>query len=306
MKKSRNFKYRKKSDFIIEAVIVILLLIIAIITVYPFLNVLALSFNEAGDSIKGGITIFPRKFTLNNYAKVMSYPTLINGSVISVLRTLIGAGLSVICTSIMAYTLSRKDFIARKFFNVLFMATMYISGGMVPGYLLMRNLHLFNTFMVYILPGLVGAYYVFLMRSYIEGLPYSLQESAMLDGANDFRIFRTIIFPLSKPSIATITLFYAVNQWNSWFDTYLYNSSNIKLTTLQYELQKIIQSATAAAAAAKNGSVAGLIEASKAGAITPQSIQMAITIVVIVPIILVYPFLQRYFVGGMTVGAVKG
>ncbi len=293
-------------DYIIEGIIVTVLLLIALITVYPFLNVLALSFNDAGDSVKGGITLWPRKFTLNNYAEVMAYPSLINGALISVLRTVIGAGLSTFFTAVMAYTLSRKDFMARKFFNILFMVTMYVSGGMVPGYLLIRDLHLFNSFLVYILPGLVGAFYVFLMRSYIEGLPYSLQESAMLDGANDIRIFRSIILPLSKPSIATVTLFYAVNQWNSWFDTYLYNSSNIKLTTLQYELQKIIQNVSAAAAAAKDGASPSMMDAAKSAAVTPQSIQMAITIVVIVPIILVYPFLQKYFVGGMTVGAVKG
>lgn len=302
MKRSRM----KASDFWIEAVLIVLLVIIAVITVYPFLNVLALSFNESGDSIKGGITIWPRVFTLNNYAKVFQYPTLVNGAVISVLRTVIGSAASVLCTTIMAYTLSRQDFAARKFFNILFMATMYVSGGLVPGYLLIRNLHLFNNFLVYILPGLVGAYYVFLMRSYIDGLPFSLQESAMLDGANDFQIFRKIILPLTKPCLATITLFYAVNQWNSWFDTYMYCSATPGLTTLQYELQKIIQSASAAASAAKNGSVAGMISAAQNGTITPQSIQMAITIVVIVPIILVYPFLQKYFVSGMTVGAVKG
>ncbi len=299
-------KKMKSSDMAVEAVLILILLIIGIVTVYPFLNVLALSFNESGDSIKGGITIWPRVFTLKNYAKVFQYPTLINGAVVSVLRTVIGAGASVMCTTIMAYTLSRRDFAARKLFNILFMATMYISGGLVPGYLLIRNLHLFNNFLVYILPGLVGGYYVFLMRSYIEGLPFSLQESAMLDGANDFQIFSKIILPLTKPCLATITLFYAVNQWNSWFDTYMYCSATPSLTTLQYELQKIIQSASAAASAAKNGSVAGAISAAQNGTITPQSIQMAITVVVIVPIVLVYPFLQKYFVSGMTVGAVKG
>lgn len=296
----------RSPDFWIEAMLIAILVVIAVIAVYPFLNVLALSFNESGDSIKGGITIWPRKFTLNNYAKVFQYPTLVRGAVISVLRTIIGSAASVLCTTVMAYTLSRQDFAARKFFNVLFMATMYVSGGLVPGYLLIRNLHLFNNFLVYILPGLVGAYYVFLMRSYIESLPFSLQESAMLDGANDIQIFYKIVLPLAKPCLATITLFYAVNQWNSWFDTYMYCSANQGLTTLQYELQKIIQSASAAASAAKSGSVAGMISAAQNGTITPQSIQMAITIVVIVPIIMVYPFLQKYFVSGMTVGAVKG
>lgn len=301
-----NLKMSKK-DWAVELVFIAILLLIALATIYPFLNVLAISFNEANDTIRGGITVFPRKFTWNNYAKVLSYPNLITGFVNSVIRTVVGTILSVFATSLVAYTLSRKDFMARKGLNVLFMLTMYLSGGMVPGYLLIRDLHLFNNFLVYIIPGLLGAFYIFLTRSYMEGLPYSLQESAMLDGANDLVIFFKVIFPLCAPTLATVALFYAVNHWNDWFTTYLYCSTNEKLTTLQYELQKIIKSATSAAQqAAQSGNTQALIEQAKSGGVTPQSIQMAITIVVVVPIIMVYPFLQKYFVSGMTVGAVKG
>lgn len=306
MSKNSSFYRRSLGTKIADAIIIIVLLLIGIITIYPFLNVLAISFNDSIDTVRGGITIFPRKFTLDNYKEVFRYPTLMTGAIVSTARTVIGTGASVICTAIMAYTLSRKDFVARKLFNLLFMVTMYVSGGLIPGYLLIRNLDLFNNFLVYILPGLVGAFYVFIVRSYIESLPYSLQESAMLDGANDFQIFWKIIFPLSKPSMATITLFYAVSQWNSWFDTYLYCASNKNLTTLQYELQKIIKSAAAAAQSAQNGNASAAIEAAKSHSITPQSIQMAITIIVVIPIILVYPKLQKYFVSGMTIGAVKG
>jgi putative aldouronate transport system permease protein len=299
-------KIRGKPDRIWDMLIYTFLILIGVITIYPFLNIIAISFNDAGDTIKGGIGILPRKFTLLNYQKVFSYPTLITGFANSVLRTVIGTALSVFCTACMAFTLSRKDFMARKFFNTLFMITMYVSGGMVPGYLLIRNLHLFNNFLVYILPGLVGAFFVFIMRAYVEELPLSLQESAMIDGANDAVIFFKIVIPLSLPSIATVALFYAVGQWNSWFDTYLFCSMNENLTTLQYELQKILNSVTAAAAAAQKGSVQALIESMKSGQITPKSIQMAISVVVVVPIILVYPFLQKYFISGMTIGAVKG
>lgn len=302
-----NIIYRRSiTDRIADAIIVIVLLIIGIVTIYPFLNVLAVSFNDSIDTIRGGITIFPRKFTLNNYKEILRYPTLITGALVSTARTIIGASASVICTALIAYTLSRKDFVARKFFNIIFMVTMYVSGGLIPGYLLIRQLNLFNNFLVYIFPGLVGAFYVFLIRSYIESLPYSLQESAKLDGANDLQIFWKIVLPLCKPSLATITLFYAVNQWNSWFDTYLYCTANKNLTTLQYELQKIIRSASAAAQSASNGSINAAVEATKGNMITPQSIQMAITIIVVVPIILVYPKLQKYFVSGMMIGAVKG
>lgn len=299
-------KLRNRYDWIGDVLIYSFLVVVGIITIYPFLNIIAISFNDSGDTIKGGIGIFPRVFTLQNYQKVFSYPSLITGFVNSVLRTVIGTGLSVFCTACMAFTLSRKDFMARKFFNMLFMITMYVSGGLVPGYLLIRNLDLFNNFLVYILPGLVGAFFVFIMRSYIQELPMSLQESAMIDGGNDAMVFFRIILPLSMPSIATIALFYAVGQWNSWFDTYLFCALNEKLTTLQYELQKILNSVTVAAAAAQRGQANALIENMKMNQITPKSIQMAISVVVVIPIIMVYPFLQRYFIAGMTIGAVKG
>ena len=294
-------------DKVVEVILIVILLIIGIATLYPFLNVLALSFNQANDSVRGGITIFPRKWTLNNYRTVFGYPSLLTGFINSVVRTIIGSVLDVFCTAMLSYVLSRQEFQARRVFNFLFMLTMYVSGGLVPGYLLIRNLHMFNTFAVYIVPGLIGVFNVILMRSYMETLPASLHESAMLDGANDFTIFVRIIFPLAMPSIAAITLFYAVGHWNDWFTTYLYNSLSPDLTVLQYELMKILQSATSLQLqAAKNNDVQALIQMAKTGAITPQSIQMAITIVVIVPIIIVYPFLQKYFVSGMTIGAVKG
>lgn len=292
-----------KKEYIVDIIIYMALILISLATLYPFLHVLALSFNDAYDSVKGGIYLIPRKFTLNNYKEVLSYPTLLIAFRNSVLRTVFGTLLNVVFTAMMAYVLSRKDFAARKLFSTLFIITMYVSGGLIPGYLLIRSLGLMNNFMVYIIPGLVWTFCIIVVRSYIEGLPFSLQESAMIDGASDFTIFAKIIFPLCMPTLATIALFYAVHHWNSWFDTYLYASGNKSLTTLQYELQKIIQSASATASNMQNNINP---EAMKNKIITPEAVQMAITIVVVTPIIIVYPFLQKYFVKGMTVGAVKG
>jgi len=157
-----------------------------------------------------------------------------------------------------------------------------------------------NTFWVYIIPGIVSAWNVFIIRSFMDNLPYALQESAKLDGANDFTIYARIILPLCKPVLATVALFVAVGQWNSWFDNYLYNSSKVQLTTLQYELQKILQSTTVSQSAPRGQSVL-----ENMARVSPQSVKMAITIVVTVPILVVYPFLQKYFVKGMTLGAVK-
>ncbi|MBN2618003.1 MAG: carbohydrate ABC transporter permease [Spirochaetales bacterium] len=278
----------------------LIMAIVLIVTLYPFLNVLAVSLNESLDTVKGGITIFPRKFTTENYKVIFTYQNLLNAFFISVLRTVVGTVAGLIASSMVAYTLSRSDFQARKFFSTFLVLTLYVSGGLIPGFLLMRDLHLINSFWVYILPAIVNAFYIFMIRTYMEGLPFELQESAFIDGASDITVFIKIILPLSTPVLATIALFIAVGQWNSWFDTYLYNGSNDLLSTLQFELMKILQSTQTGSDMARNNNVLEQMTT-----VTPDSIKMAITIVTVVPIIMVYPFLQKYFVKGMTIGAVK-
>ncbi|MCV9888738.1 MULTISPECIES: carbohydrate ABC transporter permease [Bacillaceae] len=280
----------------------IFLLIVMIVTLYPFLNVLAISLNESTDTVRGGIYAWPREFTLNNYLEIMKYDHLVTGFFNSVLRTVIGTILGVFAQAMVAFTLSRADFQGRKFVSTFLVLTMYFSGGLIPGYMLIRDLGLMNSFWVYILPGLVSAFNIIIIRSFMDGIPFSLQESAKMDGANDFTIFYRIILPLCKPVLATIALFVAVGQWNSWFDTYLFNSMNENLTTLQYELMKILD----------NTSMGGNVDANQMrpneqqqNQVSPESIKMAITMVTVIPIMLVYPFVQRYFIQGMTLGAVK-
>ncbi|AOZ93449.1 carbohydrate ABC transporter permease [Paenibacillus crassostreae] len=289
-----------KSEKIFDVCNIIFMILVLIVTLYPFLNVLAISLNDSIDTVRGGITIFPRQFTLDNYKTIFGYDTLIQGLKVSVLRTLVGTLLGLLSASMIAFTLSRVDFSGRKFVSTFLALTMYFSGGLIPTYILMRDLNLIGTFWVYVLPGLVSAFNVFIVRSFIDGLPYALQESAKLDGANDFTIYWRIILPLCKPVLATIALFIAVGQWNAWFDTYLYNGSNSTWTTLQYELMKVLQSTQSGGSAVNANDMA-----QKMAQISPESIKMAITIVVTVPILVVYPFLQKYFVGGMTLGAVK-
>lgn len=278
----------------------ILMTFILIVTLYPFLNVLAISLNDSTDTVRGGIYLWPREFTLENYKTIFNYTGLIQGFKISVLRTIVGTIFGLISSSMLAYTLSRPDFRSRKFVSTFLALTMYFSGGMVPVYMLMRHLDLIGTFWIYVLPGIVSAFNVFIIRSFIDGLPYALQESAKLDGANDFTIYYKVILPLCKPVLATIALFLAVGQWNSWFDTYLYNGSKPHLTTLQYELMKVLASTNQGSGMVNANDMANLM-----AQVSPESIKMAITIVVTLPILLVYPFLQRYFVSGMTLGAVK-
>jgi len=285
----------KSRDNILDYILLVVFIFIIILTLYPFLNVLAISFNDPIDTMRNINFIFPRQFTLSNYTYVFKENDLMTPMMLSVARTLLGAGLGVVCTAMLAYVLSRKDFYFNKPFTILFVITMYVSGGLIPEYLLlMRTLKMGNNFLVYIIPGLIWVYNIILVRSFIEGLPIALQEAARVDGANDFIIWAKIILPLCKPVLATVALFMAVGQWNSFMDTYLYAK---KLPTLQYVLYEIMESATIkidphAAEQIRN-------------AVSPLSVRMAITIIATVPIIIVYPFLQKYFVGGMTVGAVK-
>ncbi len=291
-----------RGDKVFDVVNIILMSLVLIVTLYPFLNVLAISLNESNDTVRGGITIIPRAFTFENYQQIFQYEGLIRGLWNSIIRTVVGTVFGLISASMLAYTLSRPDFQARKFTSTFLVVTMYVSGGMIPVYILFRDLGLLGSFWVYILPGIVSAFNVIVIRSFMDGLPYALQESAKLDGANDLTIFFRIILPLCKPVLATIALFLAVGQWNSWFDTYLYNGSHPELTTLQFELMKVLQS-TQQGGSGQQVNAANMADQMKQ--ISPESIKMAITIVVTVPILIVYPFLQRYFVSGMTLGAVK-
>lgn len=275
--------------------LVIFFILILVITLYPFLNVLAISFNDATDTLKNVSFVIPRKFTLTNYKYVFREADIITPLLTSIARTVVGTVVGVVFTAMLAYTLSRKDFVMHKPFTVLFVITMYVGGGMIPEYLLvMRTLHLGNNFLVYILPGMIWVYNMILVRSFIQGLPLALQEAAKIDGANDFQIWAKIVMPLCTPVLATVALYYAVGQWNSFMDTYLYAK---ELPTLQYKLYEIMSQATMQLDTHATSNVTQ--------AVTPMAIRMAVTVVATVPIIIVYPFVQKYFVGGMTVGSVK-
>jgi putative aldouronate transport system permease protein len=300
MRRLPFFRRSTLGEAVFDVVNVVVLAAILVATVYPFLNVVAIAFNESVDTVRGGVTIYPRQFTTENFATIFTYTNLTTAFVNSVLRTVFGALAGLGACSMLAYTLSRKDFRARKFVSVFLAVTMYVSGGLIPFFLLIRDLHLMNNFLVYLLPGVVGAFNVFMIRSFMDNLPAELQESAFMDGASDWTVYWKIILPLCKPVLATIALFIAVGQWNSWFDTYLYNGSTPELTTLQFELMKILQSTQISQDAVHSANLLN-----NAQRVSPDSIKMAITVVTIVPILAVYPFLQRYFVSGMTLGAVK-
>ncbi|MEG6568494.1 carbohydrate ABC transporter permease [Thermoanaerobacterium thermosaccharolyticum] len=300
---ARNNRIRLSTeDIVFDTINYIVLTIVIIVTLYPFVHVLAVSFNDAIDTVRGGIYLFPRKFTTFNYVSILNDPEIYNATIISALRAIIGSVLNVIASIIVAYAISRRDFVLRGIVSKIFTYSMYFTSGLIPYYLLIRDLHLMNNFWVYILPGIVSAWNIMVVRSYIDGLPASLVESAKLDGASELRIIFSIIFPLSVPVLATITLFVAVGQWNSWFDTMLFCSTDPNLSTLQYELQKVLQSTQQFTQQASFDM--GL--RNNSNSVTPESIRAAMTIVAVVPIMMVYPFLQKYFVKGLTIGSVKG
>ncbi|ACS99997.1 carbohydrate ABC transporter permease [Paenibacillus sp. JDR-2] len=302
---SAKARYSSLPDKIFDTSNIVFMLLVVTVTLYPFLNMFALSFNDANDSIRGGIYAWPRMWTWDNYSYIFNEASIYHATLISALRTIAGTITSVFCTAMLAYTISRQEFVLRKFVTLVAIFTMYFSGGLIPGYLLIKELHMINSFWVYIIPGIIGVFNMIVIRSFIEGLPDGIMESAKIDGAGEFITFMRIVLPLTVPALATVSLFVAVSQWNSWFDVFLYNSSHLNLSTLQYELMKILQTSNTAASSTNAGDQ---FAAGQSGvtAVTPTSIRATMTIVASLPIILVYPFLQKYFVKGMTVGGVKG
>ncbi|GAA0349066.1 carbohydrate ABC transporter permease [Bacillus horti] len=299
---------RRKSwdDVIFDTINTLFMIFLCTVMLYPLLNTLAISLNDANDSIRGGIGLIPREFTWYNYQHVFGEAAILQAGLISILRTVIGTALSVFCTAMVAYTISRQYFVLRRFMTIAFVLTMYFNGGLIPTYLLMRELNLIGTFWIYVIPGIIGVFNLIVIRSFIDGLPESIFESARIDGAGEWTMFFKIALPLSLPVIATVSLFVAVFQWNSWFDVFLYNSAQPHLSTLQYELMKILQNSNASLTARSAADVFASGQGGGANIVTPTSIRAAMTIVVSVPIIMVYPFLQKYFVKGLTLGGVKG
>ena len=300
MKIFSNKHKRKKSlsDRIFVICNTIFMIAFVVITLYPVLNTLAISFNDGTDALRGGIYLIPRKFTLKNYITVLQKDDLITGAIVTVARTVVGTLLALVSNAILAFVVSRKNFLFKKQLSLFWVITMYVNGGLIPTFLLFKGLHLTNSFWVYVIPGMVNAFNMLVIRTYMNGIPDSLEESAQLDGAGYTTIFTKIISPLCKPVYATVALFVAVGQWNSWFDAMLYNRMSDNLTTLQYELMKLLSSVTnqgTSAEAMKNST----------GTVTPTSVRAAATIITMLPIICIYPFLQQYFVAGLTLGGVK-
>ena len=288
-------------DCAVDGFSLVFCILLFIVTVYPFYYVIVMSLNDGVDALRGGIYLWPRKFTTENYRQFLSDSQWITAIGVTVAKTVIGSGLTVFFTCMVAYGLSHEGLLFKKFYNVILLVCMYFSGGLITYYLVLRSYKLLNTFWVYVVPTMFSTYYCILAISFFREIPNDLKESARLDGANELTIFVRIILPLSKALLATLALFAAVGQWNSWSDTAFYAPSNKNLRTLGYLMREVIirnQVDTTSRQA--------MMHAAQHSTVTATSVQMAAMIIAVLPIMCVYPFLQKYFVKGVMLGAVKG
>ena len=283
---------------IFNVVNVILFLFIDIICLYPLWYIFVQSLS--GGKLAGRALFWPINFTFENYQLILGRGDIGHALLISILRTVSGTTLTVLGCMLLGYLFTKQNMPFRKLMYRFLIVTMYISGGLIPTYLVYKSYGINNTFWVYILPGIIDAYYVVLIKTYVEGLPASVEESAMLDGAGVLTIFWKIILPMSVPIIATIAIYASVGQWNSWMDNHLYAVNNKQLETLQYLLYKYMQEAQGIANEMKEKHPNMVME------ITPRGVRMTVTMVTTIPILMVYPFFQRFLIKGLLIGAVKG
>ncbi|MFZ7946235.1 MULTISPECIES: carbohydrate ABC transporter permease [Bacillaceae] len=296
--------YRKsrKSWSIYQIITILLVALLCLSIILPFINILALSFNEGTDAQKGGIYFFPREFSFENYLEVIKQSTVLNALWISVFRTVVGTAISVLLTAMAAYALTTRTLPGRKVITFFIFFTMLFSGGIIPYYLVLTELHLTNSIWVYIIPSLYSVWNILIMRTFFSQLPESIMEAARIDGCTEFQIFFRIVLPMSRPVIATIGLFNAVGHWNDWFSGAFYvRDPQLKplATLLQEMLTK--QQAIADALLRNSGAYAALEKIT----VTGDSLKMATIIIVVAPIIIIYPFIQKHFTKGVNIGSVK-
>lgn len=282
------------------------LLLFSVTALYPFVYFLALSFNDGYDAMKGGIYFFPRVFTLENYERAFANPLILQSFLITVARTLVVTVLSVLLTAMLAYALARKGLPGRKYIVFFFFFTTLFSGGLIPTFILYRQLHILDTFWVLVLPFLYNFFNAIIVKTFFDGIPTALSESAQIDGASELTIFSRIIIPLSLPVMATIALFVGVGCWNDWF-TGQFFIQNQKLQPAATFLNRMISEASFLSMTSSSGgsSIRHMTPQGELRGATPETLRMTFVIIITTPIILVYPFLQKYFVKGALVGSLK-
>lgn len=294
-------RIKSREDIIFDIFNTILMLILIFLTLYPVWFCIVGSFNEGLDYMRGGVNFWPRKFTLSNYRVVLMEPRIKDAYKITILRTIIGVITHVLFTSLFAYGFSRRNLIGKKIYGTMGIITMFFSGGLIPSYLLYKWLRLLNSFWVYIILALFNFWNVIIFQSFFREIPESINESARIDGANEYQIYFYLILPLSKPVLAALALFTGVWHWNSYFDSMVFTTSQ-ELSTIQLLLMKIIRSTEGAANVASRAGE--MLERQRD--ISSTTVQMATMVITSAPIMMLYPFLQKYFVKGVMIGSIKG
>ncbi len=295
-----NNKIRRTTeDWVVDIIVYAIAILVFAICFYPFYLSIVLAFNEGKDAAFGGVFFWPRKFTLENFDMLVRDSIWGKALIVTASRTVLGTVLTTLFTSFVSYGLSDRKLVGRKVYMTMIVVAMYFSGGIIPYYTLLRTLGLLNRFLVYIIPGMLSLFYVLVSISFFQDIPVELGESARIDGAGELSIFFRIIIPISKPLLATIAIFTAVGHWNAWYDSAFF-VQNKELRTMGYQLMSIINKSNAT----MNANLPP--EALAAAQSTTLSVQLAAMLVAVAPILIVYPFFQRYFVSGLTIGSVKG
>lgn len=291
---------RSKGTLLFDGFNTTFMIIVSFLCIYPIWYVIVNSFNDAKDAMLGGIYWWPRMFSLDNYKAVFEDRSVVQAFKITIGKTLFGTVLNVFFTAMVAYPMSKKYLLGRKWYMAMGTITMFFSGGLIPTFILFKQLHLLNNFLVYIIPAAFNFFNLLIFINFFREIPAALEESARIDGASDWKIFMKIILPLSKPVLATIALFAGVGQWNDYFGGLMYMTTRMDLEPIQTYLYRMV-------AQVGSSQVAGSISAANitAADTTSTSIKLATMVITTLPICCIYPFLQKYFVKGMMVGAVK-
>ncbi|WFR59352.1 carbohydrate ABC transporter permease [Anaerocolumna sp. AGMB13025] len=301
MKKTAGTKIkRSKGTLIFDTVNYIFMILICFLCIYPIWYVVVNSFNDAKDAMLGGIYWWPRKFSLENYKTVFEDSSVLQAFKVTIGKTVLGTLLTVFFTAMVSYPLSKSHLMGRKVYMMFGTITMFFAGGLIPTFILFKHLNLLNNFLVYIIPMAFNFFNLLIFISFFREIPASLEESAKIDGATDWKIFVKVILPLSKPVLATIALFAGVGQWNDYFGGLMFMTNRVDLEPIQTYLYRMV-------AQVQSSQMAQSISASNitASDTTSTSIKLAAMVITTLPICCVYPFLQKYFVKGMMIGAVK-